>query len=387
MAISAPAQRPTSQQSPLSPQKQKGVPRLTVVTLAVVMAYADGFWMTSLRGATGAIARTQAPFATWLRESTLVLPVFAFAVLGALTLGLHLFGPVLRRSREVLAAALLVVVGGTVAGVVELAASCAYDYHLQLGQLRLMDSMRGTNVASSLSQQQQATLGLQVHAVAAGAVILLVTNLILVGWVVAIRGGRLSLSTTQPLARTSETSAADSRHRSRVNDLRLLLAAGLTASAVIHLAVIPEHFTEWAAAAVFFIALVAAELAIAALLLLTRPHPTILSAAVAVSLGPLALWTYSRTVGMPFGPGSGVPEPIGLPDLASCTLELSTLFIAVVLLRRTTWIQRPAMSAHIRWLALTAVIATITIGLAGSSLALFNDFPNPGDQTLMTTTH
>ena len=92
---------------------------MTVLPLAVVMAYADGFWMMSLRGAVGAIERTEEPFASWLRESTLVLPVFVFAVLGALTLALRWFGPALRRTRTVLTAALLIVAAGTVAGVAD----------------------------------------------------------------------------------------------------------------------------------------------------------------------------------------------------------------------------------------------------------------------------
>ena len=56
------------------------VPWLTVIPLAAMMAYADGFWMVSLRGAVGAIERTQEPFASWLRESTVLLPAFVLAV-------------------------------------------------------------------------------------------------------------------------------------------------------------------------------------------------------------------------------------------------------------------------------------------------------------------
>src|SRR6187551_2667857 len=73
------------------------VPWLTVVPLAVVLAYADGFWMITLRGAVGSIGRTGQPFVSWLRESTLLLPVFVLAVLGALALAARLFGPVLRK--------------------------------------------------------------------------------------------------------------------------------------------------------------------------------------------------------------------------------------------------------------------------------------------------
>ena len=104
--------------------------------LAVVLAYADGFWLISLRGAVGSIERTREPFASWLRESTLALPVFVLAVLGALTLAARWFGPVLRKPKTVVAAALLVVAAGTLVGIAGLAASSAYDYHLQSSQLQ-----------------------------------------------------------------------------------------------------------------------------------------------------------------------------------------------------------------------------------------------------------
>jgi hypothetical protein len=171
---------------------------MTVIPLAVLMAYGDGFWMISLRGAAGAIERTQGPFESWLRESTLALPLFVLAVLGALTLAMRWFGPALRRARAVVATALVVVGAGTVVGIVILVASSAYDYHLQSAQLKLVESMGHLCAGGDcLSQQLQASLGLQVHSVAYGSAMLLVTNLVLVGWAVALRGGRLAVSTTR----------------------------------------------------------------------------------------------------------------------------------------------------------------------------------------------
>jgi hypothetical protein len=165
------------------------------------MAYADGFWMTSLRGAVGAIERTQEPFTTWLRESTLSLPFFVLAVIAALTLAARRFGPVLRTSKTIVATALMVVAAGTMVGVYEVATSSAYDYQLQSSQLQVMGSMRSTDhtgAGSSLALQQRASLGLQVRAVGYGSGILLATNLVLVGWVVALRGGRLNVRHTEP---------------------------------------------------------------------------------------------------------------------------------------------------------------------------------------------
>jgi len=196
MSVNDTTKRPRTLQVRLS-----AVPWLTVVPLAVVMAYADGFWMTSLRGAVGAIERTQEPFTTWLRESTLSLPFFVLAVIGALTLAARQFGPVLRTSKTIVATALMVVAAGTMVGVYEVATSSAYDYQLQSSQLQVMGSMHTLDNASagkSLALQQKATLGLQVRAVGYGSGILLATNLVLVGWVVALRGGRLNVRHTEP---------------------------------------------------------------------------------------------------------------------------------------------------------------------------------------------
>jgi hypothetical protein len=398
-----------------------GVPWLTVLPLAVVLAYADGFWLTSLRGAVGAIERTQGPFAIWLRESTLVLPLFIFAVLGALTLALRWFGPVLTKPKPVVATGLLVVAAGTLAAIAEMAASSAYDFHLQSSQLQLMESMHRTAPGSTLVQQQQATLGLQLHAVAYGAVILLVTNLVLVGWAVAMRGGRLNLGTTRGVASAPHRSTArpaattpaadsthhsevdgtahgsndDSTHGSRVEDLRLLLAAGLLGCAALHAALVPARLTGWAdlldptSASLFFIALAAAELVVATVLL-ARPQQAVFRAAAAISFGPLVLYVYSRIAGIQFGPGAGIHEPVGLTNWAACALEVSTLIVAVLLLRRTGWVQRwiqrrPPATAHVRWLTLVAVIAVTAIGLAGSGLPVLDDFGGIGNQMVMTS--
>jgi len=191
LSINTTTERPGTLRGRLS------IPWLTVVPLAVVLAYADGFWLISLRGAAGAIERTGEPFMTWFRESTLTLPVFALAVIGALILAARWFGPVLRTWRTVVATALLIVAASTVVGIAEVAVSSAYDYYLQSAQLQLMGSMPSMSSMGSTAQLQQASLALQVRAVGYGGVLLLVTNLALVGWVVALRGGQLDVIKTR----------------------------------------------------------------------------------------------------------------------------------------------------------------------------------------------
>jgi hypothetical protein len=177
------------------------VPWLTVAALVVTMAYADGFLMISLQGAVGAIQRTRQPLANWLRDSTLMLPVFAFAVLSALAAARRRYGPVLRRARTVLAAAMMIVVAGSVVGIGEIVASSAYDYYLQSRQLERTDSTHvhqagGGNVndpsnCAATCQALRSTLMVHERAVEYGGAVVLVTNLVVVGGLVALRGGRL----------------------------------------------------------------------------------------------------------------------------------------------------------------------------------------------------
>jgi hypothetical protein len=352
-------------------QPRRAVPWSTILPLAIVLAYADGFWMTSLRGAVGAMETTQSPYASWWRESTLVIPVFVVAVLGALMLAQRWFGPVLRRPRAVVATVLLIVAAGTLVGMAQIAAGSAYDYHLQSAQLRMMDLMQSMCTGNCLPAQEHDTL---VTTLRGGFYVsrwLLLTNLVLVGWLVAMRGGRVALATTKRTAATPADSAP--ARRSRVNDIRLLLVAGLVGSAAIHAAVIPEHLQEWNQAGRFFIVLTAAELGVAAMLLLRPKQRAWLLAAAVISIGPLIVWSWSRATGLPFGPEAGEPEAIGVPDIVACALELGTLIAAVMLIRASGWLRRPAVSAHLRALTVVAVLGVTLIGLAGVGPSWFND--------------
>lgn len=354
---------------------RSSVPWSAVVSLAVVMAFADGFWITSLRGAVGAIERAQSPFASWLRESALVVPVFVLAVLGAFTLAQRWFGPAPRKAKPLLATGALVAGAGTLAAIALLVGSSLYDYHLQSQLLVMMDSMRGM-CSGSCDALQRASFWLQVRSVGYGSLLLVVTNIVVVGWMIAVRGGRLNLATApsrQVRVQSEEgTSVAHGARSSRLDDVRVFLAAGLLGSAVIHAAVVPEHLAEWGAAGVFFVLLTGAELAVA-IQVGARMQRMVLLAAAAVSAGPLMLWAYSRTFGMPFGPEAGVPESIGLADVAAGVLELGTLIAAVLLLRGSGSLRRRTpVSSHANWLVLVAVIAVMVLGLGGTGLDWFS---------------
>ena len=117
---------------------------------------------------------------------------------------------------------------------------------------------------------------------------------------------------------------------------RRLCAVALVATAVIHLAVVPEHNREWPAAAAFFVALAAAEIVLAVTVLLSDRRGLLVAGAT-VSVASGVLWVVSRTIGLPFGPEPFSPEPIAALDVTSTLLEVATaaLFARLAVRART----------------------------------------------------
>ncbi len=113
-----------------------------------------------------------------------------------------------------------------------------------------------------------------------------------------------------------------------------LLVAGAAilsvASGLIHIAAVPEHWTDYRIAALFFIGLGIFQVAWAALVL-GRPSRLLYAAGAAASLGTIALWAVSRTLGLPFGPFAGIAERAGRADVISTLFE-EALVIALILL-------------------------------------------------------
>jgi len=222
--------------------------------------------------------------------------------------------------------------------------------------------------ATCTTQRVQATLHLELKGVLVALLMMAITDLLLVALVVAFRGGDIVL------ARPAGPAVPR-----RVEDLRLVLAAGLAGAAVIHLAVVPEHLDEWAAAGAFFVLLALAELACAAAVLARDQSWRVpaLVGAVVVSAAPLLVWATSRTTGLPFGPEAWNPEAVGVSDVLSCALEVTTLVLAVVLLGRGREAGR-SWSRQGLALGLTAVLAGTVIGLGGADLPVVGAFSTLG---------
>ncbi len=338
-----------------------------VLPLAIVLAFANGFWIISMRGAIGAIERTSAPFTAWWLESTLLVPVYVVAVLAASLMAHRRFGARPHGLAAVASTGAAVALFAATAGTLLQIASSWFDSTLQRGDLHHMGTVHPGCDAACVSARVQATLHLELKGVLIALVLMVLTDLVLVGLMIAFRGGDIVLAR---LARRPRWRAGA--------DTQVLLAAGLLGAAAIHAAVVPEHLHEWWAAGTFFIVLTLAETAGAAAVLTRGPGWRVpgLVAAIVVSAGPLLVWTISRTTGVPFGPEAWEPEAIGVADVLSCLLEVTSLTLAILLLRR----HHPARpwTRHHLALGLTAVLAATCIGVGGSTLPGIGAFSTLG---------
>lgn len=112
-----------------------------------------------------------------------------------------------------------------------------------------------------------------------------------------------------------------------------IVAAQLSVAAgTIHLVVIPEHFREWWGYGVFFMSVAIAQVLYSVVLLL-RPGPVLYLAGIVGTLLLIALWSWTRVVGVPFlGPGAGEREAVGFPDAVSKIVELALIVVLAALL-------------------------------------------------------
>jgi hypothetical protein len=145
--------------------------------------------------------------------------------------------------------------------------------------------------------------------------------------------------------------------------LRFAVAVASAGAATIHFAVIDQHLAEYWLFGVFFVAAALAQLG---WVVAVVRNPTLTVYVVgAVGNAVIAVtWVISRTTGLPFGPGAGEPEPVGIADVASTAFELGVVAGTLLLLRgvelRRSWEMR-----FVRPVVAIMAIAITTLALAG----------------------
>lgn len=109
------------------------------------------------------------------------------------------------------------------------------------------------------------------------------------------------------------------------------LALTWAAAATIHLAVIAEHVEESALLGAFFLLLSLAQYGYAVAVILHASRPLLLVGLVG-HLSVVLLWAWTRAAAIPFG--LGPREPAGAADLVATVLELCTVVLTWIALRR-----------------------------------------------------
>jgi len=178
----------------------------TIAVTAILVAYVNGFWVTSLQGAVGSFARAEPPFTRWLRDSTLMLPLFVLAVLAAVMVARRLVGQSQRPLVKVGTTALLIVLFTSALSISEVAASSAWDYQLQSSELEQVHSGHldhemaaqqgagnpdGASICDMTCAARRSAFTAHLRAVQYASLVLLITNVLLVGSVLAVRSDRL----------------------------------------------------------------------------------------------------------------------------------------------------------------------------------------------------
>lgn len=153
-------------------------------------------------------------------------------------------------------------------------------------------------------------------------------------------------------------------HRVRRGPLLTLATLLLLGAAAIHLAVAPDHLEDYRPFGLFFLGAGAVEMLLACGLLLV-PARRLLIGAVAANLGVAALWTVSRTSGLPLGPVVWQPLAVGLSDLLCTAIELASALLLVAVLcrprpeRRRWWLTALALPPSVLFVLALAIVGVM----------------------------
>lgn len=174
----------------------------SVGLFATVLAFANGFLVTSMQWTVGAIERLSPPFEQWMFNAVTMIPVYAIAIVGALYLARRLTGRG-GRIRRLWTAVGTMLVAGVVVGMAHMALSSVYDYWLQIRHIDLSEHLRhplyrvdgttpvlvGSSTCDATCQAIAATRDAHVRGFLLITKLFLVVDSVLVLWTLALRGG------------------------------------------------------------------------------------------------------------------------------------------------------------------------------------------------------
>jgi hypothetical protein len=175
----------------------------SVGLFAVVLAFANGFIVTSMQWTVGAIERLSPPFEQWMYNSVVMIPVYVIAIIGALYLARRLAGEGSGKAKKLWIAVGTIIVAGTFVGMANMALSSLYDFYLQTKHIGLSEHLRhpqyriegttpvlvGSPTCDATCQAITATKGAHIRGFFLATKLFLVIDAVLVVWTLALRGG------------------------------------------------------------------------------------------------------------------------------------------------------------------------------------------------------
>lgn len=166
--------------------------RLTVGTLAGLLAAADMFWIASLQGAVGSIERNATEAVPrWFQGLAVTVPFTVLAVWAALRLTARWVGH-RRESARIAVALVMSAVFTACVGTAYATVTAYVDYQWQADHLeQLHGDHEIIGACLGVCWAKQETLHAHLRGVGYASALMVVTNLILGAWVLALRGGRL----------------------------------------------------------------------------------------------------------------------------------------------------------------------------------------------------
>lgn len=146
---------------------------------------------------------------------------------------------------------------------------------------------------------------------------------------------------------------------------QILVALLSVGAAVIHFAVIAQHFDEWWLPGMFFVGSAVFQLVWASLVLV-RPTIPVYAVGALVNAAIVVTWIMSRTTGVPFGPEAGEPEAVGLPDTVATGFEIALVVLVVPLMTACAIAlpQRPLARLAGTWASAAVVLSLTALALA-----------------------
>lgn len=169
-------------------------------------------------------------------------------------------------------------------------------------------------------------------------------------------------------ARSPGPTAGARKERSADWPLVPVMAVAAVCSALIHLAVTPDHLRESAWYGAFFILAAIGQLLLAGALVLRPGRSLVLAGAVGSSV-IVGLWLVSRTAGVPIGPDHGATEPFGTLDILASTAEAVSALAGFLALRawesarRWVW---PRWGAVLRSASAVCIAGTVITSVVSS---------------------